>query len=251
MRINGKLKVKKLSISILFQFENQCMKPKSYFQQKLQTWYSISNGSQMDSKTVVQWWLRLLPQLLLWSTLQVQSIELIFANRKSGHSRVLSQNNLVGDFLGNQKLHTKNGLKTKGNGLITWYLPNVMKMCSFEIPPQTRSAWRLWGLRGWMPKQYGKHWLDVHRIIEQWHSPKSDLSTSRSALKRIHPDSPPDLNRTWCWILLAPMLFKGIRSNYRQPQESKTTTISCHIPGPRFLPSLAPYLRSNASSCDG
>ena len=54
-------------------------------------------------------------------------------------------------------------------------------------------------------------------------------------------------SRNWIQI----MLFKGIRANYRQPQESKTTTISCHIPGPRFLPSLAPYLRSNASSCDG
>ena len=50
-----------------------------------------------------------------------------------------------------------------------------------------------------------------HRIIEQWHSPKSDLSTSRSALKIIHPDKAeeklPDLNRTWCWILLAPSFW--------------------------------------------
>ena len=122
-----------------------------------------------------------------------------WANRKSGATPgVLSpptKTNLGWRFLGNQKLHTRMGIKMKDiSGLIdAWYLlgfgSNVMK-CAVLKSPQTRSAWRLWGLGGWMPKQYGKHWLDGHRIIEQWHSPKSDLSTSRSALKRIHPDSP-------------------------------------------------------------
>ena len=119
-----------------------------------------------------------------------------WANRKSGAPGVLSpptKTNLGWRFLGNQKLHTKMGIKMKEiSGLIdTWYLlrfgSNVMKMCSFEIPPKQDLLGDCgdWGVgcpnNGKLPK-------DGHRIIEQWHSPKSDLSTSRSALKRIHPD---------------------------------------------------------------
>lgn len=234
----------------------------------------------MDDKTVVQWWLRLLPQLLLWSTLQVQSIELIFANRKSGHSRVLSQNNLVGDFWGNPKLHTKNGLKTKGNGLITWYLlrfgSNVMKMCSFEIPPKQDLLGDCgdWGV-GCLNNMGSTDWMSIALSSSDTHQnqtyqragpPSKEFILTGRWGKTARSKQDMVLNSFGSHFLVCGSFHQPLTTIHKKHIASRTgskscytkawgqiisTTISCHIPGPRFLPSLAPYLRSNASSCDG
>ena len=241
-------------------------------------------------------WLRASSQQLLLqqAPFRCNPSSLWWANRKSGATPgVLSpptKTNLGWRFLGNQKLHTKMGIKMKDiSGLIdTWYLlgfgSNVMK-CAVLKSPQTRSAWRLWGLRGWMPKQWeaSQGWPSHYRAVTltKIRPINEQVRPQKNSSWQVAEEKLPDLNRTcrtWCWVLgKFPVFGVWIFSSTSSPRFTKNTLhqetgsksyyskaygqiignpkkakrLSCHIPGPRFLPSLAPYLRSNASSCDG